>query len=81
MKKILVMLTNVSQYGEEKEKTGLWLAEACEFVYDVQKAGFEVDYASVNGGTVPLDPRSMKKFIDLKKWMKCMNLKTFKIER
>lgn len=67
MKKILVMLTNVSQYGANKEKTGLWLAEACEFVYDIKKAGFEVDYASVKGGTVPLDPRSMKKCIAQKK--------------
>lgn len=60
MKKILVVLTNVSQYKGDDEKTGLWLAEATEFVDEVTKAGFEVDYVSPKGGTVPIDPRSLK---------------------
>lgn len=61
MKKILLILTNVDHYGDDKEKTGLWLAEAAEFVYDVTRAGYQVDYASAKGGNVPLDPRSLKK--------------------
>ncbi|HFR3976136.1 TPA: type 1 glutamine amidotransferase domain-containing protein [Streptococcus suis] len=60
-KKILVVLTNVSQYKNDEEKTGLWLAEATEFVDEVTKAGFEVDYVSPKGGSVPIDPRSLKK--------------------
>ncbi|MFH0373449.1 MULTISPECIES: type 1 glutamine amidotransferase domain-containing protein [Streptococcus] len=60
MKKILVVLTNVSQYKNDEEKTGLWLAEATEFVDEVTKAGFEVDYVSPKGGNVPIDPRSLK---------------------
>lgn len=60
MKKILIILTNTRYYGNSKDKTGLWLAEAAEFVYKVQEHGYQVDYASVNGGEVPLDPRSLK---------------------
>lgn len=60
MKKILVVLTNVSRYHGTEEPTGLWLGEATEFVEEVTKAGFSVDYVSPQGGYVPLDPRSMK---------------------
>ncbi|MCH4007916.1 type 1 glutamine amidotransferase domain-containing protein [Companilactobacillus sp.] len=60
MKKILVVLTNYAQYGKRKEATGLWLGEATEFVREVNKAGFDVDYVSPNGGYVPIDPRSIK---------------------
>lgn len=60
MKKILVVLTNRGQYGHKKEATGLWLSEATQFVKEVKNAGFSVDYASPNGGYVPIDPRSIK---------------------
>ncbi|KAF1302410.1 type 1 glutamine amidotransferase domain-containing protein [Candidatus Enterococcus willemsii] len=60
MKKILVVLTNVTRYQGTEEPTGLWLGEATEFVAEVQKAGLAVDYVSPKGGFVPLDPRSMK---------------------
>lgn len=53
-------MTNVSQYKNDEEKTGLWLAEATEFVGEVTKSGFEVDYVSPKGGSVPIDPRSLK---------------------
>lgn len=61
MNKVLVILTNVAHYGTSAEQTGLWLAEATDFVAKVQAAGFQVDYASAKGGAVPLDPRSLKK--------------------
>ena len=61
MNKVLVILTNVAHYGTSSEQTGLWLAEATDFVAKVQAAGFQVDYASAKGGAVPLDPRSLKK--------------------
>lgn len=60
MKKILVVLTNQSQYGDNPEATGLWLSEATEFVREVTKTGYEVDYVSPKGGYVPIDPRSLK---------------------
>lgn len=56
MNKVLVILTNVAQYGTSAEQTGLWLAEVTDFVAKVQAAGF-----SAKGGAVPLDPRSLKK--------------------
>lgn len=59
-KKVLVVMTNVDQYGDNPEKTGLWLAEATEFVYKMKKAGIGIDYVSPKGGHIPLDPRSMK---------------------
>lgn len=55
-----MVLTNVSRYHGTEEPTGLWLGEATEFVEEVTKAGFSVDYVSPQGGYVPLDPRSMK---------------------
>lgn len=60
MKKILVVLTNTTRYKGTTDPTGLWLSEATEFVDEVTKTGFEVDYVSPKGGFVPLDPRSMK---------------------
>lgn len=54
--KILVVLTNTSRYPNKQEATGLWLAEATEFVAQVQEAGLAVDYVSPKGGYVPIDP-------------------------
>lgn len=64
MKKMLVALTNVDHFEADGEATGLWLAEATEFVDEVTKAGYQVDYTSPRGGAVPIDPRSMgEKFV------------------
>jgi len=60
MKKVLVVETNVTHYGNTDDPTGLWLGETAEFVDEMQKEGIGVDYVSPKGGFVPLDPRSMK---------------------
>lgn len=60
MKKILIVETNIQRYQNTDEPTGLWLGESTEFVDEVTKAGFLVDFVSPKGGFVPLDPRSMK---------------------
>ncbi|WP_125767205.1 type 1 glutamine amidotransferase domain-containing protein [Lapidilactobacillus wuchangensis] len=60
MKKVLIVLTNVTRYQGTDEPTGLWLGEAAEFITALQKAGIAYDFASPKGGFVPLDPRSMK---------------------
>lgn len=60
MKKVLIVLTNESQYGNRSEATGLWLGEATEFVYELEQNGIAVDYVSPKGGYVPIDPRSLK---------------------
>ncbi|MFD1441814.1 type 1 glutamine amidotransferase domain-containing protein [Lacticaseibacillus hegangensis] len=59
MKKILVVLTNTTQFTKKPEATGLWLGEATEFV-DVIASHYQIDYVSPQGGYVPLDPRSLK---------------------
>lgn len=59
MKKVLVVLTNVTRYANTNDATGLWLGEATEFVDELTQAGLAVDYVSPKGGFVPLDPRSM----------------------
>lgn len=47
---------------QKKEATGLWLAEATEFVAEMKKKNIEIDYISPLGGYVPIDPRSLKSF-------------------
>lgn len=58
--KILLVLTNQDTFGDDPEKTGLWLTEATEFIEEVEKHGYEVDYVSPKGGKVPIDPRSLE---------------------
>ncbi|WP_461226307.1 type 1 glutamine amidotransferase domain-containing protein [Lacticaseibacillus suihuaensis] len=60
MTKVLVVETNVMQYGDRAEPTGLWLGEAAEFVSAMAAHHVAVDYVSPKGGFVPLDPRSMR---------------------
>ena len=57
-KKVLIALTNVSQYGADKRATGVWLEEAATPYAVLKAAGFEVDFASSKGGAVPVDPHS-----------------------
>lgn len=57
-KKVLLVMTNHSQYPTRSDHTGLWLTELTH-VYDVLKeAGYGVDFVSPGGGAVPLDERS-----------------------
>ncbi|WP_200896060.1 type 1 glutamine amidotransferase domain-containing protein [Chromobacterium vaccinii] len=57
--KILMVMTNHDRYPSRTERTGLWLAELTH-VYDaLTEAGYAIDFASPNGGAVPLDPRSL----------------------
>jgi putative intracellular protease/amidase len=58
-KKILVVLTGTAKYPNLYRATGVWLGEAVHFVEKVEKAGFEVDYVSPEGGYTPIDPHSL----------------------
>lgn len=60
MKKILVVVTNVSKYDNYERPTGLWLGEAVHFVDEIEKAGYEIDYVSAKGGYTPIDPHSLE---------------------
>ncbi|HFR3775473.1 TPA: type 1 glutamine amidotransferase domain-containing protein [Streptococcus suis] len=59
MKKALIILTNIEQYGEHERLTGLWLSELTHFYDELVKAGYEADFVSPKGGYVPLDPHSL----------------------
>ena len=61
MKKILVVVTNISKYENTERATGLWLGEAVHFVNVMEKEGFTVDYVSSKGGYTPIDPHSLAK--------------------
>lgn len=63
MKKVLIVLTNVSKYTNHDIPTGLWLGELVHFYDEIQKHGIEADFVSPKGGYVPLAPYSMK-FMD-----------------
>ena len=60
MKKVLVVVTNVSKYETTERPTGLWLSEAVHFVDVIEKAGIEIDYVSSKGGYTPIDPHSLE---------------------
>jgi len=60
--KILVVMTNHSAYPTRTDKTGLWFTELTEFFDVIQAAGLQMDFASPEGGAIPLDDRSMKSF-------------------
>ncbi|MET4548778.1 putative intracellular protease/amidase [Lactococcus lactis] len=60
MKKILIIETNIPKYDNYNKPTGLWLGETTHFYEEVISAGYEVDFASPNGGYIPIDPESFK---------------------
>ncbi|HEL2440465.1 TPA: type 1 glutamine amidotransferase domain-containing protein [Streptococcus suis] len=65
MKKALIVLTNIEQYGEHERLTGLWLSEMTHFYDELVKVGYEADFVSPKGGYVPLDPHSLTTMDDV----------------
>lgn len=59
MKKVLVVVTNVSKYPTQERATGLWLGEAVHFVDALEKEGHAIDFVSPKGGYTPIDPHSL----------------------
>ena len=58
-KKILIIVTNVSEYKKVGFRTGLWLGEWTHFWDVAEEAGYTMDIASPSGGPIPLDPESL----------------------
>lgn len=58
-KRVLVVVTSTSEYLSKGYRTGLWLGELTHFYDKVEKAGYPVTIASIDGGQVPLDPESL----------------------
>lgn len=59
-KRILHVVTNVAHYDDPNEPTGLWLSELTHAYHVFEKAGYEQDIVSPQGGLSPLKPRSLK---------------------
>ncbi len=57
--RILIIVTNVGEYETVGYRTGLWLGELTHFWDVAERAGFQMDIASPNGGYVPIDPESL----------------------
>lgn len=57
-KKAIFVLTNCGEIEGSKEKTGWHLAEATHVYFPLVDDGFEVHFASPNGGLAPIDPTS-----------------------
>ncbi|WP_144661307.1 type 1 glutamine amidotransferase domain-containing protein [Paenarthrobacter nicotinovorans] len=58
--RILHVATNVSHYDDPSHPTGLWLSELVHAWAAFEEHGFEQTIVSPEGGTVPLEPRSLK---------------------
>ena len=58
-KKILFIVTSHGELGESGRKTGVWLEELAAPYCVLRDAGFDVDIASIEGETAPVDPLSL----------------------
>jgi len=61
--KILIIVTNISQYESGNLETGLWLSELTHLYAAAEAKGYDITIASPNGGNVPLDTESLKKMM------------------
>ncbi|MFD1259213.1 type 1 glutamine amidotransferase domain-containing protein [Entomomonas asaccharolytica] len=58
--KVLIIVTSHAMMGNTGEPTGLWLEELTTPYYVLSDAGVQVEIVSIEGGKVPIDPRSMQ---------------------
>ena len=58
--RVLMILTSHATMGEGGEPTGVWFEELATPYYAFRDAGAEVRVVSIEGGPVPIDPRSRK---------------------
>lgn len=59
MAKILIVTTSHEALGDTGQRTGVWVEELATPYYAFLDFGAAVTLASIKGGVVPLDPRSM----------------------
>ena len=71
MRKFLFVLTGHASLGTTGQSTGYYLSEVSHPYYAVAATGVEIEFASIKGGVVPMDPGSYdltdstnRKFID-----------------
>lgn len=56
--KVLIVVTSHSLLGNTGQLTGYYLPEVSHPFFELEKAGFQIDIASPNGGKAPMDERS-----------------------
>ncbi len=59
MPRILIISTSADRMTPGNEPTGIWLEELTTPYYAFRDAGAEVTLASIAGGAIPVDPRSI----------------------
>jgi putative intracellular protease/amidase len=57
--RVLIAMTSHDTLGSTGKPTGVYLSELSHPYALLSRAGFSVDFASVRGGAVPLDPSSL----------------------
>lgn len=57
-KSILIVVTNHGELGETGQPTGYYLSEVAHPWHVFREAGYEVGFASPEGGFAPMDPKS-----------------------
>jgi len=58
-KRVLIVTTSHDRLGDTGHPTGLWLEELATPWYALKDGGADVVLASIKGGAVPMDPRSI----------------------
>lgn len=56
---VLFILTSHAVMGPSGEPTGLWMEELTTPYYVLSEQGVQIDIASIAGGSIPIDPRSL----------------------
>ena len=59
-KRVLLIMSSVDEMGISGKQTGTWFEEVATPYYVLMEAGFEVVFASPDGGNAPIDLLSMK---------------------
>lgn len=58
-KRVLIVTTSHEKMGSTGHPTGVWLEELAVPYYALQDGGAEITLASIKGGRIPFDPRSL----------------------
>ncbi|WP_157097523.1 type 1 glutamine amidotransferase domain-containing protein [Photobacterium sp. J15] len=58
MAKALIVVTSHARLGDSNQTTGLWFSELTHPYYAIAKHGIDVDIVSIQGGEIPIDPKS-----------------------
>ena len=76
-KRILHVVTNVSQYKGIDQPTGLWLGELTHAYDEFEKQNYIQDIVSPLGGKSPIEPKSLGLFVADQSVLKRKNDQTF----